>query len=64
MYDAHPASAAPMRLRVDYVRVVASLASADSRVEDAELHSIRGLCGALGLPPGATESLVLFAREP
>lgn len=54
----------PMRTRIDYARVVASLASEDNDVDDGEIESIRGLCGALGLPPAATEGVLLFAREP
>ncbi|MCB9679989.1 MAG: TerB family tellurite resistance protein [Alphaproteobacteria bacterium] len=64
MYDAHPAIAAPMKLRMDYARVVAALSSADTEVETVELESLRGLCGALGLAPGATEGILLFAQAP
>ncbi len=64
MYDAHPAIAAPMRLRIDYARVVAAVAGADNHLGHEEMASIRGLCGALGLPPGATEGVLLFAAEP
>lgn len=64
MYDAHPAIAAPMRLRIDYARVVASVAGVDASVGDEEAASLRGLCGALGLPPGATEGVLLFADAP
>lgn len=64
MYDTHPALDAPMRLRIDYARVVAAVAAGDRQAGAPELESLRGLCGALGLPPGATEGVVRFAQSP
>lgn len=64
MYDAHPAIAAPMRTRIDYARIVAAVAGADADLDVDEVESLRGLCSALGLPPGATEGVLLFAEKP
>jgi uncharacterized tellurite resistance protein B-like protein len=64
VYDAHPAIASPMRVRIDYARVVASVATIDQGLDPQEIASLRRLCGALGLPPGATEGVVLFAQAP
>lgn len=64
MYDAHPAIGMSMRTRIDYARVVASIASADNSIDAGEMASLRGLCSALGLPPGATQGVLVFAKEP
>jgi len=59
----HPAAALPEAERLEYLRLVASMAIADGRTAAAEMAKLERLGLALRLPPATTTPLMNAVRE-
>ena len=60
----HPAMQLPLRERVDYLTVVASMAAADGTTAGSEFEKMRELCKALGLGPAETGQVIAALEDP
>lgn len=62
--SAHEAQKLPLRERIDYLMVVASMVGADVVLDLAELEQVRSLCKSLAIPEADAEGIVEAAKRP
>ena len=60
----HPALDVPEAERLDYLRVVASMAFADREVVASEIERLRELCGELEIGEAGTRQVLAAAKSP